>query len=78
MDANVTKRLWDFGDIVDVLEAWEATQLPCLLSFHRIRGAGYAPPREEHLTDSEEDQAEADQRKLSKWRSPYRYFWRSK
>ena len=22
--ANVTKRLWEIGDIVDVLEAWEA------------------------------------------------------
>jgi hypothetical protein len=25
MAANVTKRLWEMGDIVDVLEAWEAT-----------------------------------------------------
>jgi hypothetical protein len=24
MAANVTKRLWEIGDIVDVLEAWEA------------------------------------------------------
>jgi len=23
MAANVTKRLWEIGDIVDVLEAWE-------------------------------------------------------
>jgi hypothetical protein len=23
MAANVTKRLWEMGDIVDVLEAWE-------------------------------------------------------
>jgi len=28
MAANVTKRLWEMSDIVDVLEAWEsATQL---------------------------------------------------
>jgi hypothetical protein len=26
MAAGVTKRLWEMGDIVDVLEAWEATQ----------------------------------------------------
>jgi hypothetical protein len=26
MAANVTKRLWEIGDIVDVLEAWEAAQ----------------------------------------------------
>jgi hypothetical protein len=25
MAAGVTKRLWDVGDIVDVLEAWETT-----------------------------------------------------
>jgi hypothetical protein len=25
MAANITKRLWEIGDIVDVLEAWEAT-----------------------------------------------------
>jgi hypothetical protein len=25
MAANVTDRLWEMGDIVDVLEAWEAT-----------------------------------------------------
>jgi hypothetical protein len=24
MAANVTKRLWEIGDIVDVLEGWEA------------------------------------------------------
>jgi hypothetical protein len=24
MAANVTKRLWEMSDIVDVLEAWEA------------------------------------------------------
>jgi hypothetical protein len=24
MAAGVTKRLWEIGDIVDVLEAWEA------------------------------------------------------
>ena len=24
MAANVTKRIWEIGDIVDVLEAWEA------------------------------------------------------
>jgi hypothetical protein len=24
MAANVTKRLWEIGDIVDVLEAWES------------------------------------------------------
>jgi hypothetical protein len=24
--ANVTKRLWEIGDIVDVLEAWEGAQ----------------------------------------------------
>jgi hypothetical protein len=23
MAANITKRLWEIGDIVDVLEAWE-------------------------------------------------------
>jgi len=26
MAANVTKRLWEIGDIVDVLEAWETTK----------------------------------------------------
>jgi hypothetical protein len=26
MAAGVTKRLWEMGDIVDVLEAWEASQ----------------------------------------------------
>jgi len=26
MAAGVSKRLWEIGDIVDVLEAWEATQ----------------------------------------------------
>jgi len=26
MAANLTKRLWEIGDIVDVLEAWEAAQ----------------------------------------------------
>jgi hypothetical protein len=25
MAANITKRLWEIGDIVDVLEAWEAS-----------------------------------------------------
>lgn len=25
MAANVTKRLWEMSDIIDVLEAWEAT-----------------------------------------------------
>jgi hypothetical protein len=25
MAANVTKRLWEIGDIVDVLETWEAS-----------------------------------------------------
>ena len=25
MAAGVTKRLWEIGDIVDMLEAWEAT-----------------------------------------------------
>ena len=25
MAAGVTKRLWEMGDVVDVLEAWEAT-----------------------------------------------------
>jgi hypothetical protein len=25
MAANVTKRLWEIGDIVNVLEAWKAT-----------------------------------------------------
>jgi hypothetical protein len=25
MAANVTKRLWEMGDIVDMLEAWEAS-----------------------------------------------------
>jgi len=24
MEAGVTKRLWEMGDVVDVLEAWEA------------------------------------------------------
>jgi hypothetical protein len=28
MAANVTKRLWEMGDIVDVLEAWEAAVHP--------------------------------------------------
>ncbi len=28
MAANVTKRLWEIGDIVDVLEAWEAKNSP--------------------------------------------------
>ena len=26
MAANVTKRLWEMSDVVDTLEAWEATQ----------------------------------------------------
>jgi hypothetical protein len=26
MAANITKRLWEIGDIVDVLEAWEAAK----------------------------------------------------
>jgi hypothetical protein len=26
MATNVTKRLWEIGDIVDVLEAWEQSQ----------------------------------------------------
>jgi hypothetical protein len=26
MAAGVTKRLWEIGDIVDVLEAWEASR----------------------------------------------------
>jgi hypothetical protein len=26
MAAGVSKRLWEVGDIVDVLEAWESTQ----------------------------------------------------
>ena len=26
MAAGVSKRLWEIGDIVDVLEAWEASQ----------------------------------------------------
>jgi hypothetical protein len=26
MAANVTKRLWEIGDIVDVLEAWESIE----------------------------------------------------
>jgi len=26
MAANVSKRLWEIGDIVDVLEAWEAAR----------------------------------------------------
>ncbi len=26
MAANITKRLWEIGDIVDVLEAWETAQ----------------------------------------------------
>jgi hypothetical protein len=28
MAANVTKRLWEIGDIVDVLEGWEASRGP--------------------------------------------------
>jgi hypothetical protein len=33
MAANVTKRLWEMSDIVDVLEAWEsATQLQTTLT----------------------------------------------
>jgi hypothetical protein len=27
MAANVTKRLWEIGNIVDVLEAWETAKL---------------------------------------------------
>lgn len=27
MAANVTKRLWEISDIVDVLEAWEAADV---------------------------------------------------
>jgi hypothetical protein len=27
MAANVTKRLWEIGDIVGVLEAWEVAQV---------------------------------------------------
>jgi hypothetical protein len=27
MAAKVTKRLWEIGDIVDVLEAWEAARV---------------------------------------------------
>jgi len=26
MAADITKRLWEIGDIVDVLEAWEAAK----------------------------------------------------
>jgi hypothetical protein len=26
MAAGITKRLWEVGDIVDVLEAWEVSQ----------------------------------------------------
>jgi hypothetical protein len=31
MAANVTKRLWEMSDIVDVLEAWESTIYNCRL-----------------------------------------------
>ena len=27
MAAGVTKRLWEIGDVVDVLEAWETTMI---------------------------------------------------
>jgi hypothetical protein len=27
MAAGITKRLWEIGDIVDVLEAWETTKI---------------------------------------------------
>jgi hypothetical protein len=27
MAAGVTKRLWEIGDIIDVLEVWEATKI---------------------------------------------------
>ena len=27
MAANITKRLWEISDIVDVLEAWEAADM---------------------------------------------------
>jgi hypothetical protein len=27
MAANITKRLWEIGDIVDVLESWAASQV---------------------------------------------------
>ena len=30
--ANVTKRLWKIGDIVDVLEAWEASNSKNIVS----------------------------------------------
>jgi hypothetical protein len=30
--ANVTKRLWEIGDIVDVLEAWEANNAKKIVS----------------------------------------------
>jgi hypothetical protein len=32
MAANVTKRLWEIGDIVDVLEAWEANNAKRIVS----------------------------------------------
>lgn len=32
MAANVTKRLWEIGDIVDVLEAWEANNAKKIVS----------------------------------------------
>jgi hypothetical protein len=30
--ANVTQRLWEIGDIVDVLEAWEANNAKKIVS----------------------------------------------
>jgi hypothetical protein len=33
MAANVTKRLWEIGDIVDVLEAWEANNAKKIVSY---------------------------------------------
>jgi hypothetical protein len=36
MAANVTKRLWKIGDIVDVLEAWEASNTKNIVS--KMRG----------------------------------------
>jgi hypothetical protein len=38
MAANVTKRLWEMSDIVDVLESWEAQAASRGSSYHRLRG----------------------------------------
>jgi hypothetical protein len=39
MAAKVTERLWKFGDIVDVLEAWEATDVGASAAVDKSGGA---------------------------------------